>query len=151
MRKVLVIALLAIPSLLLADTTPVPFSSTLNLAEHINDSISVPANAQLTIHIINMAPANVARHAYDIHYEQYTVAPEPINTEGVFKAEEQTTTESVANVPPTTTLTLTPAQALATQRIKMLKAEVDETKVAAEVADLNAALAALDTSTDSGL
>lgn len=165
MRKALIIALLAIPGLLTAaDPPPVPFDSTIDLAEQINDSISVPANAQLTIHLINRAPANVINKAYDIHYEQYTVNPDPIRTDGIFKTEaapaagkaaadaaagakaaedaKRKAAEDAKRNGTFLALDVTPTpEEIALQLSAILGAEVDETKVAAEVAALKAALA----------
>jgi hypothetical protein len=149
MRKVLIIVLLAIPGLLMAaDPPPVPVESTMNLAETINDSISVPVNAQLTIHIINRAPANVASNAYDISYEQFIVGSDPINTGGVFKDPAAQAAEKAAAATAARTTTHIFAldatedpEGKALRLSAMLGAEVDETKVPAEVADLRTALA----------
>lgn len=138
MRRVLIIALLAIPRLVMADTTPVPVESTMDLALHINDLISVPLNAQLKVHIINMAPANL--HRYDIHSEQYTVNPDPINTTGAFKtqpAEPTATTQSVER----DVVKIHSTTDDVTKLMNILAAETDETKVPKEIADLTAALA----------
>ena len=54
------------------------YESTINLAESVADSISVPVGSKITIHIINQAPGGVNRKAYDLHFEQYTVEPVPL-------------------------------------------------------------------------
>ena len=145
MRKVLIIVLLAVPGLVMAATpTPVPVESTMDLALHINDLVSVPVNAKLTIHVINKAPAN----KYDHNFEPYSLSPDPI-TPPTFKGETPpaaTTTQTL--------VTVTSTQAdrdLAARLTKALAAESDETKVPAEVAALTAALGKLDSVNDQTL
>jgi hypothetical protein len=57
------------------------YESTMDLSDDIADSISIPVNSKLLIHVVNLAPGN----DYDFSYEQYTTDPEPINTAGSFK------------------------------------------------------------------
>jgi hypothetical protein len=128
MRRMTVAALfLFYTSPIFADSTPTTFESTIDLAGTVNDSFSVPTGCKLKITVMNIAPGA----AYNFSYEQYTVAPDPINTSGAFKEEPAKPAAAKG------TGFVTPSA------LDLLEAETDETLVGARIAAARKEVAAI--------